>query len=354
MSLNRRDFKNAFLDLAVSHSGRVVSLDEKRSLWEVQRLPSNDVIWVDEKNPLLFTVQLLKALSLGKKTLIDHGSVLGKREFFEQEAKFFLEQKDFDYGVLTSGSTGAPQIHFFTIEQAFENARRHWAGYQERNQVETIIQSLPLQHSFGLVCLLLLSLSERKKLALFQSPPSLNYLQKMNLESCLLNWTPSHLRLIKGSKALNLSFLKILSIGSSQMFASDLQIIKEHFSQIPCYLTYGLTEAGPRVSTLRLNTEESNFNQMGFPLDGVNWKIVDLIEDSPEAQVGRLAIRSSTLSLNLEKSLTEDGFYKTHDYVRVPLNAPFEYVGRDQRVIKKAGLRIHLQTIFFRGVFLED
>jgi len=196
----------------------------------------------------------------------------------------------------TSGSTGMPKIVVHRVANTFMNARLHMEAIEEQSG-GSYSATLPAYYSFGLVAGLLGALQMEKNVYF----PEMPFYPGEWLKSCehnditLVSITPSLLkRLVSMNKPFPRSIRKI-TIGGDHADEKDVRKLQELYRG-EIYLTYGLSEAGPRVLTNKLGQEGAGLGYMGVPLRGVDTRI-DGELDSSGRLIGELLIRTPTRML---------------------------------------------------------
>jgi long-chain acyl-CoA synthetase len=180
--------------------------------------------------------------------------------------------------VLTSGTTGNPKAVRLSHRAIRRNIEMHLESLALEGEIVSL-QVLPLNYSYGLnaCCLSTLSLHgttiltphaiERKSIhalveryganLLMGSPVIFQYL----LES--------------GGDFRSLHSLRYLTVGGDRCRANVARLIGRCLPWTRCCITYGVTEAGPRVSTLAPQFFASMPHSVGCALRGVDIAIFD-------------------------------------------------------------------------------
>jgi acyl-CoA synthetase (AMP-forming)/AMP-acid ligase II len=145
----------------------------------------------------------------------------------------------------------------------------------------------------------------------------------------------------------NLNGIDIISVGGGLADSSEILRLKEKFNGAKTYITYGLTEAGPRVSTGEVAQEESS-GYIGQPFHGV--RIAVLQEDGqivPEGE-GTLCVSSPSLKKNIAPDeiaqYQGEGFLITRDLVNIKDNTIY-FKSRDSDIIKVGGISVYPKDI---------
>ena len=250
------------------------------------------------------------------------------------------------YAALTSGTTSTPKLCYLSIEGAIKNAASH-AGSLGITDKHTVIQSLPINHSFGIVAYLWTKVVTGCGLDLNQNFLGLKTLAQKKFEGGALHISPAQLQFMLKEPERGLSGIDIISVGGGLAESSEIIQIKERFNGAKTYITYGLTEAGPRVSTGKVAQEKPS-GYIGQPFSGVS---ITVLQDNGQIGTegeGSLCISSPSLKKNLEPDeLTQyqgKDFLITRDLVSIKDNKIF-FKSRDSDLIKVGGISVYPKDI---------
>ncbi|BAI73722.1 coronafacic acid synthetase, ligase component (plasmid) [Azospirillum sp. B510] len=196
--------------------------------------------------------------------------------------------------LLTSGTSGIFSGCLFNADALLTNARRHAAAIGQRPG-DTILINLPTYYSYAFVAQLLATCAIGGR-AVIDGPP----------------FTPSNYRSILADHAISLSSvtpvmveswrrdgavklppsLRCLTVGGAALNPASVGDILRHNPALELYLTYGLTECGPRVATLAAHNEPATRHaSVGLPLPGVT---VALDRADPLDDEGELIVQTET------------------------------------------------------------
>ena len=245
-----------------------------------------------------------------------------------------------DVGLMSSGSTGEPKIALHRFSSLLLNASLH-AEAISLSHNDIVGASLPLNFSYGLVAALLAPLLTGSSCVLTK-PEGLNRgLWAKRRSVSVLSLTPFTARSFIGSK-LELPFLRVLTVGGDSMPHSLAKDLLNSIPNLCLYTTYGLSEAGPRVTTCHVTPEllQAFPNiPMGSPLTGVSLDIEgggitgELVVRTPTAMLGYFRSAETTLSV-----LSPYGLH-TGDFVLREGGQIF-FLGRKKRIISHCGEKI--------------
>ncbi|MDN7672258.1 class I adenylate-forming enzyme family protein [Burkholderia oklahomensis] len=193
----------------------------------------------------------------------------------------------------TSSEFSSGCVHAF--ESLRENARRHAADIG-LHAGDIVLVNLPLFYSFALVAQAIAGIECGAKLVIsgppFIAPRYFSELARHRIS--VSSVTPVLMRDILSHAADTLpSSLRALTIGGDFLPAALAAEFVARFPGNELYLTYGATEAGPRIATCRAHeVDERRLASVGKPMQGTE---VRVLGDTPSSREGELLVRSSTL-----------------------------------------------------------
>ncbi|CCB72235.1 class I adenylate-forming enzyme family protein [Streptantibioticus cattleyicolor] len=194
--------------------------------------------------------------------------------------------------LLTSGTSGPAGGCLHRVASLFVNARRHAAAIGLR-PTDTVLVSLPLHYSFALVAQALAGVATGARLVLGGPPfTPAGYLDSLTRHDVTVSsLSPSLVRALLGEDRRPPRSLRVLTVGGDVLEATRVRELRRRHPEGELYLTYGLTEAGPRVSTLAVHREpESRYTSVGRPLPGVVTTVRDVAPDGS----GELLVTTGT------------------------------------------------------------
>lgn len=196
--------------------------------------------------------------------------------------------------LLTSGTSGIFSGCLFNITSLFRNGQRHTASVGQTASDRVLI-SLPMYYSFAFVGQLLATFQLGGQVILsgppFTPPHFASTIRDHNITQASI--TPMMLEawLRGGNKTLP-TCLRRLTIGGARANPAHVEELIAHNPGLEVFLTYGLTEAGPRVATLAAHLEPaSRYASVGHPLPGVT---VRLKAEKADDRIGELIIETDT------------------------------------------------------------
>jgi acyl-CoA synthetase (AMP-forming)/AMP-acid ligase II len=194
--------------------------------------------------------------------------------------------------LMSSGTSGMATGCLHRMDALLRNARRHGRSLGQR-AADAALVSLPVYYSFALVAQVLGGLVSGSRLVMAGPPFSVaNYLDTVTAKGVTLSsLTPSLVKSVVTAGGELPRPLRTLSVGGQALDPSYVSRLLKLNPELGLYVTYGLTEAGPRVSTLAAHREPPHrHGSVGLPLEGV--EVLTRPTDTGELE---LLVRSDTV-----------------------------------------------------------
>jgi acyl-CoA synthetase (AMP-forming)/AMP-acid ligase II len=196
--------------------------------------------------------------------------------------------------LMTSGTSGIATGCVHGIGALLRNADRHATAIGQRPD-DTVLVSLPLYYSYGLVAQALAAFVRGSRLVV-SGPPFTPRSFAETIRShdvTVSSLTPSTAVRLAAEPPAGPAALRVLTVGGDALDPVHVGSLLADGPQEELYLTYGLTEAGPRVTTLAAHREpEHRWGSVGVPLPGVRTYLRDPAGDGPGAE---LVVESDTV-----------------------------------------------------------
>lgn len=258
--------------------------------------------------------------------------------------------------ILTSGSSGISSGCVHEIQALFLNAKLHSEAIGLTEQ-DSILANLPLYYSYALVAQTFAALVSGARLVIDSPPfsPSDYLFQLKKWPISVSSLTPNVVKRLQSSNTVLPDELRALTVGGDHLEAGLVSELLSSHSELELYLTYGLTEAGPRVSTLAAHREPaSRRSSVGQPLPGVEVEL-----DDPSSSGEReLLLRSNTLMKRRigdiegrKRDWKAPRQLATGDYFQIDEEGYLYFRGRLSDYIIRNGEKINLTSI--RGLVTE-
>ncbi len=172
--------------------------------------------------------------------------------------------------LLTSGTSGFASGCVFPIESLLLNAERHAEAIGQRSE-DVVLVNLPLHFSFAMVAQALATFVRGGRLILsgppFHPPTYSRTLARYGVTISSL--TPLLVRSLLHVDPSLATGLRVLTVGGDALAPEDVGRLLQWRPGGQLYLTYGLTQAGPRVATLAAHDEPPHRHcSVGRPLAG--------------------------------------------------------------------------------------
>ncbi|KPZ26179.1 class I adenylate-forming enzyme family protein [Pseudomonas coronafaciens] len=195
--------------------------------------------------------------------------------------------------LLTSGTSGIFSGCVFDSAALLLNARRHAASIGQ-SAADRLLINLPLFYSFAFVAQLLSSYVLGNEVVLATPPftPIHYHRTLLDLGITLSSLTPVMVTALCAAELDGLPpSLRRLTIGGDALAANLVPRLLARNPDLELYLTYGLTQAGPRVATLAAHLEPAERHaSVGRPLPEVEVEL----GGAPGASEGELLVVTDT------------------------------------------------------------
>jgi acyl-CoA synthetase (AMP-forming)/AMP-acid ligase II len=253
---------------------------------------------------------------------------------------------------MTSGTSGFSSGCVFDLETILLNGERHAESIGQRAE-DAVLVSLPLYFSFGLVAQALSSLVVGNRLVI-SGPPFHVGMYREALEDydvTISSLTPVLIRSLLAARASFPAKMRTLSVGGDALAPDMVGRLLETRPGGELYLTYGLTQAGPRVSTLAAHTEPHRLHSsVGRPIRGTN---VFLQPTSDAGGLTELYVKSETVMKRSighvegrpNHSLTAPQTVATGDLFEQDADGYLFFKGRLCDYINRKGEKISLSAV---------
>jgi acyl-CoA synthetase (AMP-forming)/AMP-acid ligase II len=254
--------------------------------------------------------------------------------------------------LMTSGTSGFFSGCVFDFEAVLLNGQRH-ANAIGQGVEDTVLVNLPLFFSFALSSQALASLTRGNRLIISGPPFNLPAYRK-NLTDygvTISSLTPVHIRSFFQSDPSALAGLRVLSVGGDALSPELVARLVELRKGREVYMTYGLTQAGPRVSTLAAHAEPSSrFSSVGLPHEGTAVSLHP-VEDGSGRQ--ELFVSSATVMKRTigrvegrsKNDLVAPGTVATGDSFELDKDGYLFFKGRLSDFLSRKGEKISLAAV---------
>ncbi|HEX6715908.1 MAG TPA: class I adenylate-forming enzyme family protein [Pyrinomonadaceae bacterium] len=254
----------------------------------------------------------------------------------------------FDVLILTTGTSGSQTACVHTVESLACNASM---TNKALNITATDKQLcvVPMYHSYGLVTQSIGSIISGCELKIDGPPFNANrfadLIRKEGISICGI--TPTIARDLLRRRTL-LPALRSMSIGGDRVSPEEVMSLLSKSFVNELYITYGQTEAGPRISVLPAHTAPVEaYDSVGIAFSGVSTRI-----ENPDADgVGQLLVKTPSVCRrkvgeNIQRQpFTSDGFLETGDLFTKDAAGYLRYVARKADILIVKGEKLNTRSI---------
>ncbi|HEY9721794.1 MAG TPA: class I adenylate-forming enzyme family protein [Oscillatoriaceae cyanobacterium] len=247
--------------------------------------------------------------------------------------------------VATSGSTGSPKRVALRYGGLAWNASAHADSLGLPDGVRTLVLS-PLHHSFPLVGLVLSTLARGGAAGWLEGTFAPKSWQRRCAEAAIdyVAVSPTHLRLLQARLPAGMPLPRVLSVGAAPMTAAELQVASAwaRAGGSRLYHTYGLSEAGPRVTTLDPEGIATHPASVGRPLAGISLRVMDGDREAPANCLGEVQLKSPSVMAGYhpEPVALSDGWLATGDLGFLDEDGYLHLRGRAKELIVSGGVNV--------------
>jgi long-chain acyl-CoA synthetase len=258
--------------------------------------------------------------------------------------------------MLTSGTSGVASACLHRVDSLARNARRHAAAVGLRAD-DTVLVTLPLFFSYSVVAQAFAALATGARLVV-SGPPFVPaaYLDSLRRHSVTSSSvTPTIARaLLSGDHRLPAG-LRMLTVGGDRLDPRHVSGLLASNPGVELAVTYGLTEAGPRVSTLAAHREPvSRYGSVGLPMEGVSVSLRPAPNPGHAPNPGpaqELVVASDTVLIGKagsgprDRGLIGPGVVATGDLFRIDDDGYLFFEGRISDFVVLRGEKVSLFAV---------
>lgn len=246
----------------------------------------------------------------------------------------------------TSGTTGTPKRPVLQVARMLANATAHAQSLGLKAD-DRILGCSPFHHVFILSTHLFSVIALKATLVVGQDPfPQTISRMIQQYQVTYTNFVPAILDAIVRNfeyELFDAKSLRKVSVGAAPVSVKQIKRYRQFFTNQQLYVTYGLTEAGPRVSTLDVNhTPEYLWDTVGLPLANTAARIA-----RPNANgIGELQVKASWQMLGYHQDdranaeVWQDGWLSTGDLATLSPDGFIRLRGRQKDLIISGGVNI--------------
>jgi len=255
--------------------------------------------------------------------------------------------------MMTSGTSGIASACVFDLDQLFRNGVRHAKTIGQRAR-DRVLVTLPLCFSFALVAQALATWEAVGQVIIDGPPFARSAYFSAIRNNCI---TVSSLTPVLVRKLLSVHaeggkiWPRVLTVGGDVFTEYDAQELLDRASSSELYVTYGLTQAGPRVTTLPAHNEpRSKLGSIGLAIEGTSLRLRD--SAFPDQEGRELLVASDTVMKRRIGHIegyagdwSSPGVLATGDLVSCDNDGYFYYQGRICEYVVIGGEKANLSSV---------
>jgi acyl-CoA synthetase (AMP-forming)/AMP-acid ligase II len=256
--------------------------------------------------------------------------------------------------IMTSGSTGTPKAVRLSHQAVLNNIQMHLDSLEIDSEIVGL-QVLPMNYSYGLIASFL-SILYNHGTAILMSSVEANRVARCidQFKINLFMGTPTTFRYLFDQKRLGskMDSLRHITLGGDKCHPYLANMIQQNLPDAKVYITYGVTETGPRVSTLPPRYFSTHSSSIGKPLSGVEVRILDESgTECPPNETGEIVVRTPSIMngyFGNDAATTQvlrDGWYYTGDLGSKDCDGFLYYAGRKDNGFKINGKKVNPTVI---------
>jgi long-chain acyl-CoA synthetase len=254
----------------------------------------------------------------------------------------------FDVLILTTGTSGSQTACVHSVESLVCNAGMTNKAL-DITAADKQLVVLPMYHSYGLITQTIGSIISGCELKIDGPPFNANrfadLIRKERISICGITPTIARDILRRGTV---LPALRSMSIGGDRVSPEEVTSLLSKSFIKELYITYGLTEAGPRVSVLPAHVAPvETYDSVGTAFSGISTRI-----ETPDADgVGQLLVKTPSVCRRRvggntpRQPFTSDGFLETGDLFTKDAAGYLRYVARKADILIVKGEKLNTRSI---------
>lgn len=283
----------------------------------------------------------------------DHGSLIVRAQAHESDFSDVSRQADDLAAILyTSGTTGRSKGAMLTHGNLLSNARTLKEVWRFSSS-DVLLHALPIYHSHGLFVATNTVLAANASMILLPKYDADGILAKIGDATVMMGVPTFYTRLLDhaGLTKEAVSHMRLFISGSAPLLAETHQRWRERTGHA-ILERYGLTETN--MNSSNPYDGERRAGTVGFPLPGIDLRIVDLESAAPLAQgeIGMIEVKGPNVCKgywrNDEKTkaeFREDGFFITGDLGKVDKDGYVHIVGRAKDLVITGGFNVYPKEV---------
>ncbi len=299
-------------------------------------------ISISTSDPIEFIAALMAGSRLGLPIFLGNPrwGITEREELARLTARVDLQQHRELMMVPTGGSSGSIKLAMHSWETLSASV---W-GFQEFYEVDAVncVCTLPLYHVSGLMqlCRSLLTDGKLFIIDLHQiSADPTAFTDRIEIEDYFISLVPTQLSKLLDLNTSWLARMQTILVGGAPP-SSEL-LTRARIAKLPLALTYGMTETGSQVTSLKPSEFLAGNNSCGVALPHANIKLVAAADRVGKLQladrVAAIQIAADSLMLGYFPDLNSSDYFEPDDLGTIDKNGYLTVVGRNSNKIITGG-----------------
>jgi len=259
---------------------------------------------------------------------------------------------DVALAVYTSGTTGPSKLVMLTDDQLISNMFIY-RSLMEFCRHNVVYCSLLLHHIYCICAQILTHVSLADTFIITDKPFFIkNFLKAVEVDKVTITAFVPYLGMLMAEfpepNKYNLESLRHVTFSGAKTPKTLYQTLTERFKHIEFINTYGMSEAGSRISIAAPNPKKFPVESAGKPIPGVQVRIADENDRMlPPDLVGEILVKSCGImkgyykQSHLTSETVVNGWLKTGDLGKLDVNGNLYLVGRKKDLIISGGDNIY-------------
>lgn len=257
--------------------------------------------------------------------------------------------------IYTSGTSGHPKGVLLSHHNIISNAVSNLCALRFKDTDRTLI-CLPMTYCYTIVNQMISHLFVGGTLVIggsvFMASGFLRNVEREKITT--FSATPATYEILLRSAGIaqsDVSSLRLITIGGEKVSPVSLRKLRNAFPGVSMAVTYGLTEGGPRISTLLVGSLGKECRSVGKANPNILVEIVDEEgNELPANQIGEIAIYGSNVMMGYYPHhkhpipLTASGYFRTGDYGWMDKKGNIHIKGR-KHIINTGGEKVSIHEV---------